>query len=350
MRYLGRKARADARSCARSRASRPSSGRAVGKRGNEARRALEELVSERAAALESTRAGAHAWARRRSTSRCPATRSSVGHLHLITATRREIEDIFVGHGLPGRRGPGGGARLLQLHRAQPSRPGHPARMLQDTFYVSDEVRAAHAHVADAGARDGGSGAADLHRRAGQGLPARLRRDAHADVPPGRGPGGRRGHHARRPAGNAARVRARDTSARDRQVRLRPHYFPFTEPSVEVDVSCFACGGSGTLRDGSRARSARARAGSRSAAPAWSTRTCSASCATRLRPRAGIQGFAFGLGIERIAMLQHGIPDLRLFFENDLRFLKHSDAGAGRVAAGVLRSRARARTSSRRRSR
>ena len=69
------------------------------------------------------------------------------------------------------------------------------------------------------------------------------------------------------------------------------------------------------------RSARAPAGSRSAAPGWSTRTCSGSCATTGYDPEQVQGFAFGLGIDRIAMLKHGVPDLRLFFENDLRFLE-----------------------------
>ncbi len=114
-------------------------------------------------------------------------------------------------------------------------PGHPARMAQDTFYVAPGSlskaalesaraasakadrprgrrhprrragRAAHPHLADAGPRDGGHGAADLHRGAGQVLPPRHdRRHPPADVPPDRGARRRRGHHARRPPGDAAR--------------------------------------------------------------------------------------------------------------------------------------------------
>ena len=111
---------------------------------------------------------------------------------------------------------------------------------------------------------------------------------------------------------------------ERDVRLRPHFFPFTEPSVEVDVSCFNCDGRDTCATARAARCARARAGSRCSAPARSTRTSSPTCRHRreragLRPREG-QGFAWGMGVERIAMLKHGMPDLRLYFENDLRFL------------------------------
>ena len=114
---------------------------------------------------------------------------------------------------------------------------------------------------------------------------------------------------------------------ERDVRLRPHFFPFTEPSVEVDVSCFHCAGKRLPRATARAAtSARARAGWRSSAPARSTPT---STPTSPRPSAtrpamtpsSVQGFAWGMGIERIAMLKHGIPDLRLYYENDLRFLE-----------------------------
>ena len=103
--------------------------------------------------------------------------------------------------------------------------------------------------------------------------------------------------------------------------MRSSYFPFTEPSVEVDVSCFNCGGNGYLRTARATRSARARAGSRSSAPGWSTRTCSASCASNGYDSEKVQGFAFGMGIERVAFLRHGVPDLRMFFENDLRLLE-----------------------------
>ena len=89
---------------------------------------------------------------------------------------------------------------------------------------------------------------------------------------------------------------------EREIRLRPRYFPFTEPSVEVDVSCFACGGTGCCRTARATTSARARAGSRSSARGWSTRTCSGSWPAGYDPER-YQGFAFGMGIERIAMLQ-----------------------------------------------
>ena len=78
----------------------------------------------------------------------------------------------------------------------------------------------------------------------------VRRDPQPDLPPGRGPGGRRDDHARRPQGDPDEF-ARAIFGPERETRFRPGFFPFTEPSVEVDVSCFRCGGSGELADGSR---------------------------------------------------------------------------------------------------
>jgi phenylalanyl-tRNA synthetase alpha chain len=98
---------------------------------------------------------------------------------------------------------------------------------------------------------------------------------------------------------------------DRAIRVRPHFFPFTEPSIEVDVNCELCGGKGC-------------------------RSCKHSGwleimgAGMVDPNLygfvdydpeTVSGFAFGMGVERMAMLKHGIPDLRLFYDNDVRFLR-----------------------------
>ena len=86
---------------------------------------------------------------------------------------------------------------------------------------------------------------------------------------------------------------------DTQIRLRPHHFPFTEPSCEIDVSCFRCGGKG----------------------------CPMSAfSTKVLERGGIDpeeysGFAFGVGVERLAMFRFSVDDMRLYYENDTRFLE-----------------------------
>ena len=106
---------------------------------------------------------------------------------------------------------------------------------------------------------------------------------------------------------------------DREVRLRPHFFPFTEPSVEVDVSCFM--------------QARTCATARAAAVCKDTGWVEILGSGMVDPNVfgyvaeygydpeRVQGFAFGMGIERIAMLKHGVPDLRLLYDNDVRFLE-----------------------------
>ena len=94
-------------------------------------------------------------------------------------------------------------------------------------------------------------------------------------------------------------------------RFRPHYFPFTEPSAEVDIACSSCRGKGCSTCGRKG---------------WlEIMGCgmvhpNVFKAVKYDPR-HVQGFAFGMGVERIAMLQHGITDIRLLFENDLRFLE-----------------------------
>ena len=100
-------------------------------------------------------------------------------------------------------------------------------------------------------------------------------------------------------------------APDVKTRLRPSYFPFTEPSVEIDVSCSECGGKGcSLCKGT----------------GWIEILGAGMVNRVVLENCGVDpdvysGFAFGLGLERIAMLKYGIPDIRYLFDNDIRFLK-----------------------------
>ncbi|MBI1992111.1 MAG: phenylalanine--tRNA ligase subunit alpha [Candidatus Omnitrophica bacterium] len=96
-----------------------------------------------------------------------------------------------------------------------------------------------------------------------------------------------------------------------KTRFRPHYFPFTEPSAEVDIACTSCGGRGCSTCGKKG---------------WLEIMGCGMVHPNVFRAVGydpqrVQGFAFGMGVERIAMLKHGITDIRLFFENDLRFLE-----------------------------
>jgi phenylalanyl-tRNA synthetase alpha chain len=105
---------------------------------------------------------------------------------------------------------------------------------------------------------------------------------------------------------------------DTRVRFRPSFFPFTEPSAEVDIGCVLCAGSGTLPDGSPCRLCKQ--------SGWVEILGSGMIDPNVFAFVGydpqqLSGFAFGVGVERLAMLRHGIGDIRLFYENDLRFLR-----------------------------
>jgi phenylalanyl-tRNA synthetase alpha chain len=103
-----------------------------------------------------------------------------------------------------------------------------------------------------------------------------------------------------------------------RVRFRPSFFPFTEPSAEVDIGCVLCAGSGTQADGSPCRMCKQ--------SGWVEILGSGMIDPNVFGFVGydpeqLSGFAFGVGVERLAMLRHGIGDIRLFYENDLRFLR-----------------------------
>jgi phenylalanyl-tRNA synthetase alpha chain len=107
---------------------------------------------------------------------------------------------------------------------------------------------------------------------------------------------------------------------ERDIRLRPHFFPFTEPSVEVDVSCFNCT-DGFLRDGSRCPLCKGTAWIEILGSGMVDPNVFGHVRESGYDPEAVQGFAFGMGVERIAMLKHGVPDLRLLYDNDLRFLE-----------------------------
>jgi len=105
---------------------------------------------------------------------------------------------------------------------------------------------------------------------------------------------------------------------DAGVRFRPSFFPFTEPSAEIDIQCILCGGEGILSGGQTCRVCK-RTG-------WLEILGAGMIDPQVFRFVGydperLSGFAFGMGVERIAMLKYGIDDIRLFFQNDLRFLR-----------------------------
>jgi phenylalanyl-tRNA synthetase alpha chain len=317
VRYLGRKA--ELTTVLRSIAGLAPEQRAeVGRRGNEARKALEALIEERARELDSRRVEQSLREDRLDVTLPGEPPIPVGHLHLITQTRRELEDVFVGMGYRVVEGPEVELDYYNF-TALNHPPGHPARMLQDTFYFSDEVLL-RTHTSPMQVRSMENQEPPIYIV----VPGRVyRRDSDATHTP----------MFNQVEGLAVDEditladlkgtllhAARAIFGSEREVRLRPHYFPFTEPSVEVDVSCFACGGSGTLRDGSRDPLCKGTGWIEIAGAGMVDPNVLGFVQDKGYDPERVQGFAFGLGIDRIAMLKHGVPDLRLMFENDLRFL------------------------------
>jgi phenylalanyl-tRNA synthetase alpha chain len=114
--------------------------------------------------------------------------------------------------------------------------------------------------------------------------------------------------------------ARAIFGEEREIRLRPHFFPFTEPSVEVDVSCFNCT-AGVTAQGERCSLCKGTAWIEILGSGMVDPNVFGYVREYGYDPEKVQGFAFGMGIERIAMLKHGVPDLRLFYDNDVRFLE-----------------------------
>jgi phenylalanyl-tRNA synthetase alpha chain len=317
VRYLGRKA--ELTGILRSLPNLPTDERAeVGKRGNEVRRALEGLIAERADAL-----GSRALEERLRTERIdvtlPGDPLEPGHLHLLTQTRREIEDFFVGMGYRVVEGPEVETDYYNF-TALNIPPGHPARRDHDTFYFSNELLL-RTHTSPM----------QVRAMEAQGPPIYIvvpgvvyRRDSDATHTPMftqvEGLAVDEDITLADLQGTLLEF-ARATFGKRQRVRLRAGYFPFTEPSVEVDVSCFACDSRGRQRDGSLCSLCKGSGWIEIMGAGMVDPNVFGFVEDNGYDPERVQGFAFGMGVERIAMLKHGVPDLRLFFENDLRFLE-----------------------------
>jgi phenylalanyl-tRNA synthetase alpha chain len=318
VRYLGRKA--ELPNLLRGVAQLPPEERGtVGRAANQARQALEQLIESRTQELEAGELDARLAADRIDVTLPGEPPQAVGRLHLLTAAWRELEDVFVGLGFTVVEGP----EVETVHYnfdALNHEPTHPARDRTDTFYVADDV-VLRTHTSPMQIRAMEAHPPPLYVV----IPGRTyRRDNDATHTP-------MFHQVEGLAVDdditladlkgTLLAFARAVFGEERDVRLRPHFFPFTEPSVEVDVSCFQCSGEGHLRDGSRCNICKGEGwleilGAGEVDP----NVYSYVDDDRYDPEK-VQGFAWGLGIERVAMLKHGVTDLRLFYDNDLRFLE-----------------------------
>jgi phenylalanyl-tRNA synthetase alpha chain len=323
VRYLGRKAELPQmlRGVA---ALEPEQRGAVGKAANEARRALEQLIEVRAAQLDANELEERLRADTVDVTLPGTPPQPVGRLHVLSATMRELEDIFLGLGFTVLEG----QEVETVHYnfdALNHSPTHPARARTDTFYVSEGV-VLRTHTSPMQIRAMEAHPPPLYVV----IPGRVYRpDSDATHTP-------QFHQIEGLAVDeditladlkgTLLAFARTVFGEDRDVRLRPHFFPFTEPSVEVDVSCFHCSGKGFMKDGSRCPLCKGEGWLEVLGAGEVDPNVYSYVPTTERNAPGydpekVRGYAWGMGVERIAMLKHGIPDLRLYYENDLRFLE-----------------------------
>jgi phenylalanyl-tRNA synthetase alpha chain len=318
VRYLGRKA--ELPNLLRGVAQLPPEERGtVGRAANQARQALEKLIEERATVLEAGELDARLAQDRIDVTLPGEPPQPVGRLHLVTQTWREIEDVFLGLGFTSVEGP----EIDLVHYnfdALNHDVTHPARDYTDTFYVAPDI-VLRTHTSPMQVRAMETHPPPLYVV----VPGRTYRpDSDATHTP-------QFHQVEGLAVDEditlADLKgtllsfANAIFGEGRDVRLRPHFFPFTEPSVEVDVSCFHCDGKGFMKDGSRCRLCKGEGwieilGAGEVDP----NVYSFVDDDRYDPEK-VQGFAWGMGIERIAQLKHGLTDMRALFDNDLRFLE-----------------------------
>ena len=240
----------------------------------------------------------------------PSKKNDIGSLHPITQTIQEVEEIFLGMGYEIADGPEVEKAIYNFDKLN-TPPDHPARDIQDTFYITDDI-VLRSQTSPVQARvmenkkppikiicPGAVYRSDsvdathspvFHQVEGLVVDKKI---SMTDLK------------------GTLEMFAKKCLGENTKIRFRPHHFPFTEPSAEADVSCFVCGGKGC----------RVCKGE-----GWIELLGCGMVHPNVLRNCGIDpeeysGFAFGFGVERIAMAKFGIDDMRLLFENDVRFLK-----------------------------
>lgn len=231
--------------------------------------------------------------------------------HPLTRTIEEIEDIFIGMGFEIAEGPEVETDYYNFEALNLPK-GHPARDMQDTFYINEELLM-RTHTSPVQVRT-------MLARKGEGpvkiiCPGKVYRRDDDDAT--------HSHQFIQVEGLVVDENIRMSDLKgvllnfakkmygdDTKIRLRPSFFPFTEPSAEVDISCAMCGGNGC----------RVCKGT-----GWIEILGSGMVHPKVLEMAGFDpnrysGFAFGMGVDRVALLKYGIDDIRHFYTNDLRFL------------------------------
>lgn len=281
----------------------------VGQMVNETREAIEEFLEETKKKLEE-KAREEKMKQEVIDVTLPAKKINVGHRHPNTIALEEVERIFVGMGYEVVEGPEIEYDLYNFEKLNiPA--NHPAKDEQDTFYINKDI-VLRTQTSPVQARIMEQGKLPIRMIA----PGRVFRSDEVDA-------------THSPSFHQIEGMVIDKNitfadlkgtlqefvkqlfGADTKVKFRPHHFPFTEPSAEMDVSCFKCGGKGCRF---------------CKGEGWIEILGCGMVHPKVLKMSGIdpneyQGFAFGLGLERITLLKYEIDDMRLLYENDDRFLK-----------------------------
>lgn len=289
----------------------------LGKLANEVRDALEAAFSSRWDLLEQEEQQKRLGSETLDVT-LPGLRPARGTLHPIIRVRRQIEDIFLGMGYSIEEGPEIETDYFNFVALNLPKH-HPARDMQDTFYIDEEtVLRTHTSPVQARTMQKLKGAVPLKMI----CPGKVyRKDDDATHSPMffqvEGLVVDKGITLADLKGTLL-LFARRMFGPEQKIRLRPSFFPFTEPSAEVDILCTACKGAGCrmCKD-----------------TGWLEILGAGMVHPNVLAMSGydpneVSGFAFGMGIDRVAMLKYGITDIRYMYMNDLRVLKQFQGGQG----------------------
>ena len=240
----------------------------------------------------------------------PADKTELGHRHPNRVALEEVEKIFIGMGYEVVHGPEVESDYYNFE-ALNIPDGHPAKDEQDTFYINDKI-VLRTQTSPVQVREMEKGHIPIRMIA----PGRVFRADEVDATHSpcfhqiEGMVIDEGITFADLKGTLAEF-AKRLFGEDIKVKFRPHHFPFTEPSAEMDVTCFKCGGKGCRM---------------CKGEGWIEILGCGMIHPKVLERCGVDiekysGFAFGIGLERIALLKYEIDDMRLLYENDIRFLR-----------------------------
>jgi phenylalanyl-tRNA synthetase alpha chain len=283
----------------------------IGQVANEVRAAIERMLEQKTAELERLETERRLAAETIDVT-LPGRSPAIGAVHPLSKVIREVEDIFIGMGYTIAEGPELEHDYYNFEALNLPK-NHPARDMQDSFYITEELlMRTHTSPVQVRTMERMKGAVPVKII----CPGRVYRRDDDDATHSHVFTQIEGlvidEHIRMSDLKGTLLQfAQEMFGKDTKIRMRPSFFPFTEPSAEVDVSCVMCGGVGCRV---------------CKHTGWLEILGSGMVHPRVLEMAGYDpakysGFAFGMGVERIAMLKYGIDDIRHFYMNDLRFLK-----------------------------